>query len=310
MLPMFLGAPSALSGETVKHGDTCPLDAPPLALTVWETDLRGNVSIVLSTFVHCISGYVVPLVALPKSFALGAVSKIFGFWGLCRTTVLLLSFGSALSLSISMLWRCPICFQFLLAALSCCCFCSRVALLHPQFRILHSSRSSRVLHVLRCIFFRLDQRSEVSSEKGSFLVLFGTWLDGFPFPGPWMWLSCSSVFHDLPAGRKLYSSRMRSVIQALRTCDLWVLQLAWNTWRSRRACKSVHHAAVRHRSGFHCCVHAMVPVVCFRNGSGHVQGPVASSLAVCWGDILHVLGLRIVVQGCGGRQARGPSVAW
>ena len=49
---------------------------------------------------------------------------------------------------------------------------------------------------------------------------------------------------------------------------------------------------------------AMAPVVCFWNGRGHVQGPVASSLAVCWDDILHVVGLRIVVQGCGGRQAR------
>ena len=34
--------------------------------------------------------------------------------------------------------------------------------------------------------------------------------------------------HGLPAGRKLYSSRMRSVLQALRTSDFWVLQLAWN----------------------------------------------------------------------------------
>ena len=55
---------------------------------------------------------------------------------------------------------------------------------------------------------------------------------------------------------------------------------------------------------------AMALVVCFCTGSGSVQEPVASSLAVCWNDILHVLGLRIVVLGCGGRQARGLSVAW
>ena len=50
---------------------------------------------------------------------------------------------------------------------------------------------------------------------------------------------------------------------------------------------------------------AMVLVVCFCTGSGPVQEPVASSLAVCWNDLLHVLGFRIVVQGRGGCQARG-----
>ena len=55
---------------------------------------------------------------------------------------------------------------------------------------------------------------------------------------------------------------------------------------------------------------AMALVVFFSNGNGSVQEPVASSLAVCWNDILQVLGLRIVVLGCGGRQARGLSVAW
>ena len=124
---MFPGAPLALPGEIVEHGDVCPLDASPSALTACETDLHGNVSI---------SGYLVLFVAFPISFALGAVSKMFGFRGLCRTAVLLLSFGSALSLSIWTLWRCPTCFQFLLAALICCCFCSRVVLLHPR-RIPH-----------------------------------------------------------------------------------------------------------------------------------------------------------------------------
>ena len=83
-----------------------------------------------------------------------------------------------------------------------------------------------------------------------------------------------------------------------------------NTWRSRRVCKCVHHAAVRHRSGFHCNACNGASGALLEYGSGHVQGPVASSLAVYWDDILHVLGLRIVVQGSGGRQARGPSVAW
>ena len=44
---------------------------------------------------------------------------------------------------------------------------------------------------------------------------------------------------------------------------------------------------------------AMVLVVCFCIGSGSVQEPVASTLAVCWNHLLHVLGLRIVVQGRG-----------
>ena len=57
-------------------------------------------------------------------------------------------------------------------------------------------------------------------------------------------------------------------------------------------------------------VRTMALVVCFCTGSGSVQETVASSLAVCWKDILHVLGLRIVVLGGGGRQARGLSVAW
>ena len=55
---------------------------------------------------------------------------------------------------------------------------------------------------------------------------------------------------------------------------------------------------------------AMALVVCFFSGNGSVQEPDASSLAVCWKDIGHVLGLRIVGLGCGGCQARGLSVAW
>ena len=212
---MFLGAPLALFDETVEHGDVCPLDAPPSALTACETDLHGDVSIDFDDLV-CISGHVVLLVALPISFALGPVSKVFGFWGFCRTAVLLLSFGSALSLSIWMLRRCPICFQFLLAALICCCFCSRVVLLHPPegFR----PARSRVLHVLQCIFsgWTKDKKSQGNRVHW---VLFGAWLDGFPFPGLWLWLSCSSVLHELPAGRKLYSSRMRSVLEARHTGD-------------------------------------------------------------------------------------------
>ena len=83
-------------------------------------------------------------------------------------------------------------------------------------------------------------------------MLFGTWLDVFPCPGLGMWRSGSSVLHELPPGYELDSSRMRSVLQDLRISDLRVLQLAWNTWRSRRVCTCVHRAAVRHRSGFHC----------------------------------------------------------
>ena len=50
--------------------------------------------------------------------------------------------------------------------------------------------------------------------------------------------------------------------------------------------------------------------MCFSNGNGSVQEPDASSLMGCWKDILHVLGLNIVVLASGGRQARGLSVAW
>ena len=66
-----------MCGETVEHGDVCPLDAQPSALTACETDLHGNVSIVFGDR-DCISGYVVLLVALPISFALGAVSEVLG----------------------------------------------------------------------------------------------------------------------------------------------------------------------------------------------------------------------------------------
>ena len=87
--------------------------------------------------------------------------------------MLLLSFGSALSLSIWMLRRCPICFQFLLAALFCC-VCSRVLLLLLQvgFRILHSSHSSRVLIVLRCILsgWNKDKTSQGKGFCGCSLV--------------------------------------------------------------------------------------------------------------------------------------------
>ena len=102
---------------------------------------------------------------------------------------------------------------------------------------------------------------------------------------------------------------MRSVLEDLRIRDARILQFAWNTWRSRRVCTCVHHAAIRHHRGFHCyaCNGAGV---CFFNGNGSAQEPDASSLAVCWKDILHVLGLRIVVLGSGGCQARGLSVAW
>ena len=139
------------SCEASGFDGVCLLDTPPSALTACETDLYGDVSVDSGDLV-CISCYGVLLVAIPTSFVVGFATKAFGFWVLCRTAVLLLSFGSAISLSIWMLWRCPICFQFLLAALFCC-FCSCVVLLIPQvgFRILHSSHSSRVLHVLRCI---------------------------------------------------------------------------------------------------------------------------------------------------------------
>ena len=52
-------------------------------------------------------------------------------------------------------------------------------------------------------------------------------------------------------------SRMRrSVLTALHISDLRVLQLAWNTWRSRRVCKCPHHLAVRLRRG--------VPLLCLQ----------------------------------------------
>ena len=47
---MFPGAPLVLSSEIVEHGDVCPLDAPPSALTACETDPHGDVSIFPSTF--------------------------------------------------------------------------------------------------------------------------------------------------------------------------------------------------------------------------------------------------------------------
>ena len=92
--------------------------------------------------------------------------KHWGFWVLCRTAVLLLSFGSALSLSIWMLRRCPIRFQSLLAALFCC-VCSRVLLhlLQVGCRILNSSHSSRVPLVLRCILSGWN-KDKTSQGKG------------------------------------------------------------------------------------------------------------------------------------------------
>ena len=101
----------------------------------------------------------------------------------------------------------------------------------------------------------------------------------------------------------------RSVLTALHTGDLRVLQVAWNTWRSRRVCKCPHHLAVRHRRGSIAML-AMALLVCFSTGSGSFQEPVASFLAIFWKDIGHVQGLRIVGPGCGGCQARGLSVAW
>ena len=73
-VPMFPGAPSALSGETVEHDDVCLLDAPPSAWTACETDLHGSVSIDFVDSV-CISGCRVLLVAILISFALGVVTK-------------------------------------------------------------------------------------------------------------------------------------------------------------------------------------------------------------------------------------------
>ena len=93
-----------------------------------------------------------------------------------------------------------------------------------------------------------------------------------------MWRSGSSVLHELPPGHKLYSSRMRSVLQDLRTSDLRVLQLLGGHDAFARAYTillyviEVGSIAMR----------AMALVVCFCTGSGKVQGPVASSLAVFW----------------------------
>ena len=155
------------SCEASGFDGVCMLDTPPSALTACETDFFSYVSSDPDDFA-CISVYGVLLAAIPISFALGFVTKAFGFWVLCRTVVRLLSFGSALSLSIWMLRRFPISFPFLLAALFCC-VCSRVMLLLQQvgFRILHSSHSSRVPLVLRCILSGWNKDKTSQGEKGS-----------------------------------------------------------------------------------------------------------------------------------------------
>ena len=142
------------SCEASGFGGVCMLDTPPSALTACETYFFSYVSFDSNDFA-CTSVYGVLLAAIPISFALGFVTKAFGFWVLCRTAVLLLSFGSALSLSIWMLRR-------------CLCVCSRVMLLLQQvgFRILHSSHSSRVPLVLRCILSGWN-KDKTSQGKGS-----------------------------------------------------------------------------------------------------------------------------------------------
>ena len=263
------------------------LDTPPSALTTCET-----VFLSYDTFDCACIFYGVLLAVIPICFALGFMTKALGFWVLCRIAVLLLSFGSALSLSIWMLRRCPICFQFLLASLVCC-VCSRVLLLLLQvgFRILHSSDSSRVPLVLRCI---------LSVVRCLMYLPFQVW-----------------GFRALAAASSLHVHQVISLLAAACEAFLRIFAIEMHGFSSWLGTLGGHDVFVLVFimllsviiEGFIAML-AMALVVCFSNGNGSVQELDASSLVVCWKDILHVLGLRIVVLGCGGCQAWGLSVAW
>ena len=280
------------------------LDTPPSVLTTCETDFLSY-----ETFDCACISYGVLLAVIPICFALGFITKALRFWVLCRIAVLLLSFGSALSLSIWMLRRCPTCFQFLLAALVCC-VCSRVLLLLLQvgFRFLHSSHSSRVPLVLRCILSGWN-KDKTSQGKGFCYCSLVRCLMYLPFQ---VWGFCA-----LAAASSLHVHQVISLPAAACEAFLRIFALEMHESSSWLGTLGGHDVFVPVFimllsviiEGFIAML-AMALVVCFFSGKGSAQEPDASSLAVCWKDIGHVLGLRIVGLGCGGCQARGLSVAW
>ena len=282
----------ALSGETVEHGDVCLLDAPPSALTPCETDLHGNVSIDFGDFV-CICGYGVLLVALPISFAFGSRHKSIWVLGslphCCAAPVV---------------WLCPlhvsldvVAMPDMLSVSSCCLdlllFLQPRCASAPTRRIPHPAQQPRSscasLHLSR-----LDRREEVS-RKRVYWVLFGLWLDSSPFPGLRLWLSCSSVLHELPSC-------------TAAACEAFLRHFAiviygFSNWLGT---PGGHDAFA---SAYTMLLHVI-------EGSSTASGVLlewqfASSLAVCWDDIWDRSASSLaVVQGSGGRQARALWVAW
>ena len=218
--------------------------------------------------------------------------------------MLLLSFGSALSLSIWMLLRFPICFQFLLAALFCC-VCSRVLqlLLQVGFRILHSSHSSRVPLVLRGILSGWNT-DKTSQRKGFCDCSLVRCLMYLPFQ---VW-----GFGALAAASSLHVHQVISLPAAACEAFLRIFALGIHGSSGWLGTLGGHDGFIPVFimllsvivEGFIAML-AMALVMCFSTGNGSVQEPDASSLAVCWKDILHVLGLRIVVLGCGGTSGTG-----
>ena len=140
-------------------------------------------------------------------------------------------------------------------------------------------------------------------------MLFGTWLDVFPFQ---IWGCGVLAAASFTSFHQVASCTAAACEAFSRLFALGIFESSnWlGTPAGHNAFASAYTMLLYVIEVGSIATRAMAPVVCFWNGSGHVQGPVASSLAVCWDDLLHVLGLRIVVQGCGGRQARGLSVAW
>ena len=136
--------------------------------------------------------------------------------------VLFVSFGSALSL----VWRCPIFLQFTMMV-SLCLVCSRARLVLGCFGSGQAKdkkfSGKRVLrYLLICCKICLP------------IQVCGTYAAAYVEE-----FTRSQASQQPHAKKRSYG-------------DLRVLQLAWNTWRSRRVCTCPHHLAVRHRKGFHC----------------------------------------------------------
>ena len=181
-------------------------------------------------------------------------------------------------------------------------------LLQVGFRILHSSHNSRVPLVLRCILSGWN-KDKTSQGRGFCDCSLVRCLMYLPFQ---VW-----GFGALAAASSLHVHQVISLPAAACEAFLRIFALEIHESSSWLGTLGGHDVfvpvfimllSVIIKGSI--AMRAMALVVCFSTGNGSVQEPDASSLAVCWKDMLHVLGLRIVVLGCGGRQARGLSVAW